>query len=104
MQIYVHRSGRTARAATDGISVALISPPERPKLNALCKALGKEEGLAPFPINQAYMPAVLERVKMAIKVDSALRQQQQVSVFRLRLLICGLGMTSLEEIVVAQCF
>ena len=58
--------------------MAIVSPSERPKLNALCKALGKEAGLSDFPVNQAYMPAVLERVKLAIKVDGSLRQQQQV--------------------------
>ena len=40
-QMYVHRSGRTARADTDGISIALISPSDRTKYTTLCRALNK---------------------------------------------------------------
>jgi superfamily II DNA/RNA helicase len=41
VQIYVHRSGRTARADTDGISIAIISPSDRSKYTTLCRALDK---------------------------------------------------------------
>lgn len=39
--MYVHRSGRTARADTDGISIAIISPSDRSKYTTLCRALDK---------------------------------------------------------------
>jgi ATP-dependent RNA helicase DDX24/MAK5 len=41
VQMYVHRSGRTARADTDGCSIALISPADRSKYSTLCRALSK---------------------------------------------------------------
>lgn len=41
VQMYVHRSGRTARADTDGISIAIISPSDRTKYTTLCRALDK---------------------------------------------------------------
>lgn len=38
---YVHRSGRTARASKDGITVLLIEPTELPNYLKLCRTLGK---------------------------------------------------------------
>jgi len=43
-EVYIHRSGRTARAGQSGISLSLITPKERSKLKALKKRLkGKIE-------------------------------------------------------------
>lgn len=38
---YVHRSGRTARASKDGITVLLIEPSEISNYIKLCRTLGK---------------------------------------------------------------
>lgn len=38
---YVHRSGRTARASKDGITVLLIEPSELSNYIKLCRTLGK---------------------------------------------------------------
>ena len=35
VDIYVHRSGRTARGDADGLAVALVSPKEAPRYTAL---------------------------------------------------------------------
>lgn len=35
--VYVHRSGRTARAAQDGLAVALVTPREAPRFAALLR-------------------------------------------------------------------
>ncbi|RVX07542.1 DEAD-box ATP-dependent RNA helicase 13 [Vitis vinifera] len=40
-EVYVHRSGRTARASADGCSIALISPNDRSKFANLCKSFSK---------------------------------------------------------------
>lgn len=40
-QVYVHRSGRTARASADGCSIALISPKDKLKFASLCKSFSK---------------------------------------------------------------
>ncbi|KAL3696550.1 hypothetical protein R1sor_010626 [Riccia sorocarpa] len=76
-EIYVHRSGRTARASTDGCSIALVSPADRTKYLTLCKALSRPEGFNSFPINMAYMPACKARVDLAIKVDKLVRKNAQ---------------------------
>lgn len=38
---YVHRSGRTARASKDGITILLIEPSEISNYIKLCRTLGK---------------------------------------------------------------
>jgi ATP-dependent RNA helicase DDX24/MAK5 len=35
VDIYVHRSGRTARADADGLAIALVAPKEAPRYAAL---------------------------------------------------------------------
>ncbi|KAK3269295.1 hypothetical protein CYMTET_22260 [Cymbomonas tetramitiformis] len=75
--IYVHRSGRTARAGMDGLSIALVTPPERHRYIAVCKSLDRESGLSEFPVEAAYMPTVRERVKLALKVDALDRTQSK---------------------------
>ncbi|KAI7734581.1 hypothetical protein M8C21_009833, partial [Ambrosia artemisiifolia] len=37
-RVYVHRSGRTARASADGCSIALISLKESSKFASLCRS------------------------------------------------------------------
>lgn len=41
LQVYVHRSGRTARALSDGCSIALISPKETSNFASLCRSFAK---------------------------------------------------------------
>ncbi len=47
-QSYVHRSGRTARAAREGLSVVLIDPTENQYYRNMCRTLnrGKTVSLA----------------------------------------------------------
>ncbi|TVU20233.1 hypothetical protein EJB05_36433, partial [Eragrostis curvula] len=40
--VYIHRSGRTARKSLAGCSIALISPADKAKFYSLCKSLSKE--------------------------------------------------------------
>ncbi|KAL2643302.1 hypothetical protein R1flu_010889 [Riccia fluitans] len=76
-EIYVHRSGRTARAFTDGCSIALVSPADRTKYVTLCKALSRPDGFNSFPVNMAYMPACKTRMDLAIRVDKLMRKGAQ---------------------------
>ncbi|KAG6557418.1 hypothetical protein Mapa_000687 [Marchantia paleacea] len=76
-EIYVHRSGRTARASTDGCSIALVSPSDKAKYATLCRALSRPDGFNNFPVNMAYVPACKKRVDLAIKVDKLMRKNAQ---------------------------
>ncbi|CAH0551697.1 unnamed protein product [Brassicogethes aeneus] len=66
---YVHRSGRTARASKEGITVLLIEPTELPNYLKLCRTLGKDEDLPIFPVQENYLNAVKQRVNLARELD-----------------------------------
>jgi ATP-dependent RNA helicase DDX24/MAK5 len=69
LDVYVHRSGRTARADADGIAIALVTPKEDARYRALLRALGREEPPA-FPLDASLMAGSRERVRLAVKLDS----------------------------------
>ncbi|KAK9671215.1 hypothetical protein RND81_12G014100 [Saponaria officinalis] len=75
-EVYIHRSGRTARGVADGCSIALISPNDRLKFATLCKSFAKDT-LQRFPIENTYMPEVLKRLSLARQIDKILRKDSQ---------------------------
>ncbi|XP_057657837.1 ATP-dependent RNA helicase DDX24 [Diorhabda carinulata] len=66
---YVHRSGRTARASREGITILLIEPNELPNYIKLCRTLGKSEDLPTFPVQENFLNAVKKRVDLARELD-----------------------------------
>ncbi|GAB0091099.1 RNA helicase [Sergentomyia squamirostris] len=66
---YVHRSGRTARATREGITILLMEPGELNNYSRLCRTLGRSEDLPVFPVTQRHLNAVKERVNLAREVD-----------------------------------
>ncbi|XP_004976183.1 DEAD-box ATP-dependent RNA helicase 13 [Setaria italica] len=74
--VYIHRSGRTARKSLAGCSIALISSADKSKFYSLCKSLSKEN-LQQFPIDHAYMPAVMNRLSLARQIDKITRKNSQ---------------------------
>eukprot|EP00250_Pteridium_aquilinum_P010935 c19725_g1_i1 orf=554-2938(-) len=77
-EVYVHRSGRTARASKDGCSILLVTPSDQMKYNTLCNALSKKDGLPSFPCNSAYIPAIMKRIQLAQKIDDLSRKNSQL--------------------------
>ncbi|CAL5026502.1 unnamed protein product [Urochloa decumbens] len=74
--VYIHRSGRTARKSLAGCSIALISPADKSKFYSLCKSLSKEN-LQQFPVDPAYMPAIRDRLSLARQIDKIARKNSQ---------------------------
>ncbi|XP_010487554.1 PREDICTED: DEAD-box ATP-dependent RNA helicase 13-like [Camelina sativa] len=72
-EVYVHRSGRTARAFEDGCSIALIAPTDMSKFYTLCKSFSKESAKM-FPLDSSYMPAVRKRLSLARQIDQIERK------------------------------
>ncbi|KAM2242258.1 hypothetical protein ACFX1S_009241 [Malus domestica] len=75
-EVYVHRSGRTARASADGCSIALIAPNETSKFASLCKSFSKES-FQRFPMDSSYMPEVMKRLSLARQIDKIMRKDSQ---------------------------
>eukprot|EP00842_Homolaphlyctis_polyrhiza_P004654 jgi/Hompol1/518/HPOL_001515-RA len=76
--IYVHRSGRTARANTEGISVSLCSPEEMQTYKKLCYVLGKTNGMQDFPIDLSVLTAIKRRIQIAKEIDSLQHKAKKI--------------------------
>ncbi|XP_073339624.1 ATP-dependent RNA helicase DDX24 [Pagrus major] len=68
-ETYVHRSGRTARATKEGLSLLLIGPDDMMNFKKIYKTLGKDEELPMFPIETKCMEAIKERVNLARQIE-----------------------------------
>ncbi|KAG6930688.1 DEAD-box helicase 24 [Chelydra serpentina] len=68
-EIYVHRSGRTARAANEGLSLLLIGPDDMIHFRKIYKTLEKNEELPFFPVETKCMFAIKERVNLARQIE-----------------------------------
>ncbi|XP_029982150.1 ATP-dependent RNA helicase DDX24 [Sphaeramia orbicularis] len=68
-ETYVHRSGRTARATKEGLSLLLIGPDDMMNFKKIYRTLGKDEELPMFPIETKCMEAIKERVNLARKIE-----------------------------------
>uniref|UniRef100_A0A8P4K9R6 ATP-dependent RNA helicase n=1 Tax=Dicentrarchus labrax TaxID=13489 RepID=A0A8P4K9R6_DICLA len=68
-ETYVHRSGRTARATKEGLSLLLIGPDDVMNFKKIYKTLGKDEELPMFPIETKCMEAIKERVNLARQIE-----------------------------------
>ena len=66
-QLYVHRSGRTARANTSGTTVSLVSPDDVNYHGNICQLLGKKS-LDALKVELGTLPLLRERVSLAKKV------------------------------------
>ena len=66
---YVHRSGRTARAQKEGLSVIMIEPGESTTYKKTCFTLGRKDELPIFPTDNSIFSIVKQRVQVAREVD-----------------------------------
>ena len=69
---YVHRSGRTARAQKEGLSVIMIEPGENIMHKKTCHTLKRKEELPEFPIDNSIFSSVKKRVQVARELDKLL--------------------------------
>ncbi|NXM80021.1 DDX24 helicase, partial [Oenanthe oenanthe] len=70
-ELYVHRSGRTARAANEGLSLLLIGPEDLINFRKIYKTLEKSEELPFFPVDAKCMISIKERVNLARQIEKA---------------------------------
>ncbi|GMR41677.1 hypothetical protein PMAYCL1PPCAC_11872, partial [Pristionchus mayeri] len=79
-ETYIHRSGRTARASSSGLSIVLVDPTESSFYRKMCSNLNRSTDLPVFPIDcEPLFDAIKERVGFASDMDSAEHQLQKKS-------------------------
>jgi len=83
-EIYIHRSGRTARAFNSGLSLMLVSPPEVNSYKSICQVLNKEagitnstQGITDFPVDQSVISAIKARLTAAQTLNTEIHAQQK---------------------------
>ncbi|KAG0232284.1 ATP-dependent RNA helicase [Actinomortierella wolfii] len=67
--IYVHRSGRTARANNEGISLLICGPDESLLYKKICITLKKDNGIPEFPVDHGVITEMKKRLALAKKID-----------------------------------
>jgi ATP-dependent RNA helicase DDX24/MAK5 len=77
---YVHRSGRTARAQKEGLSIVLIEPGENNTYKKICHTLKRNEELPDFPIDSSIFPSVKKRGQVARELDKVLFRSKKEEV------------------------
>ncbi|KAF9578012.1 ATP-dependent RNA helicase, partial [Lunasporangiospora selenospora] len=70
--IYVHRSGRTARAQNEGISLLICGPDEVQLYRKMCITLKKDQtgGIPEFPVEHGIVTEMKKRVTLAKNIDA----------------------------------
>jgi hypothetical protein len=70
IQVYVHRSGRTARANSSGTAISLVAPEDHSYHSLICEHLGvfPNNKMPALKIDLSVLPAIRERIKLAKQV------------------------------------
>ncbi|KAI8801229.1 P-loop containing nucleoside triphosphate hydrolase protein [Cladochytrium replicatum] len=74
--IYIHRSGRTARAKSEGISIALVSPAEVTAYKELCRSL-QRKGIDAFPVDHMAVSKLRKRVALARRIEEMMHRMEK---------------------------
>ncbi|CAG8518190.1 9584_t:CDS:10 [Acaulospora morrowiae] len=77
--IYVHRSGRTARARREGISLMLCSPEELSLYRKILGKLKKVDDIPNFPIDAGIINSMKQRINLAKQIDQEEHKLQKSS-------------------------
>lgn len=75
---YVHRSGRTARASSSGMSVILQAPEETRAYKRIIADLDRATEVPAYEVDMSYLPAVKRVVSLATRIDKAQRRLSKV--------------------------
>lgn len=77
-EIFVHRSGRTARAFAKGLSIHVVDPEDRRHYTSIMHTLGRTDDDVPdFPVEMQLYAACKKRVKLAVDLDKLSHDEQK---------------------------
>lgn len=83
--IYIHRSGRTARAQKHGRTILFVDPEDKPAYKKILTHLGRNsadgelEDIPDAVVDSSIIPAIRKRVQLARKIDSSLHSLKNIS-------------------------
>ncbi|CAJ0943009.1 unnamed protein product, partial [Mesorhabditis belari] len=70
-ELYIHRSGRTARASASGLTVLLVDSQDVSFYRRICQNLNRKQDLPLFPIDAPQLFSALKpRIKIASELDT----------------------------------
>ena len=72
--IFVHRSGRTARGGSRGLSLSLVSAQEKGLYHTIATAVGQKSGFPGFPLGLSVQPQIKQCVSLARKISEVVNQ------------------------------
>jgi len=78
-ELYIHRSGRTARAEKQGLSIMFVCPEELFPYRKIIKTLNRDQDLQSFPIDMAFLSNLKRRVRLAIEISKLHHQVAKVA-------------------------
>ncbi|XP_063897514.1 ATP-dependent RNA helicase DDX24 [Helicoverpa armigera] len=67
---YVHRSGRTARASAEGLTILIMDPSEAYSYVKMCRTLNKTSDIPTFPVESAVLTPLKELMVVARELDA----------------------------------
>lgn len=70
-EVYVHRSGRTARSTKEGLSVMLVSPDEMNSYKKILQSIKKSKDIRDYPIDIDFMDSCKKIVTLGRKIDES---------------------------------
>lgn len=74
--LYVHRSGRTARAFKVGSSVLVIDPSDAAAYNKILRSLHREKDFPLVNVETKFMRFAKERVDLARRIDAGEQREK----------------------------
>ncbi|XP_067943558.1 ATP-dependent RNA helicase DDX24-like isoform X2 [Watersipora subatra] len=75
---YVHRSGRTARALKDGLSVMFVDEKDVTSYKKILKSLEKDDSVSQFPVDQTDLRIFRPIISLAQRIDSTQHRSDKV--------------------------
>lgn len=77
VETYVHRCGRSGRMHNAGFSIAIVSPEDKISYGKVCEGTKKPDGLMLFPVDDAIMPTIQQRINLARKIKTRKKKYRE---------------------------
>ncbi|XP_045505486.1 DEAD-box ATP-dependent RNA helicase 13 [Colias croceus] len=76
---YVHRSGRTARANKEGLTILMMEPAEAYNYAKLCRTLNKTSEIPSFPVPSDHISVLKDMINLAREIETLELRRRRIS-------------------------